>query len=151
MQWPKPSPKVKRCNHPDCSEPATHGPRCRTHHFARIAERLRDSPQRRFTSKANVQIQADSDFYESVWADRKHYCRECAVYLGELRDGSGRIKRYMFAHIISKGSRPDLRHVPENIVLLCLECHHRLDFGDKHGMRIWPELRNQMAELRTRR
>lgn len=30
---------------------------------------------------------------------------------------------YFFDHIISKGARPDLKLDPDNIQLLCVDCH----------------------------
>ena len=78
-------------------------------------------------------IDLDTRFYEEIWSERPHYCEECDKYLGN------KWERYMFSHILSKGSQPKLRHVKENINVLCFECHQKWEFGDKRSMKIYPE------------
>jgi ribosomal protein L37E len=77
-------------------------------------------------------IDLDTKFYEEIWSERPHYCEECDKGLGN------KWERYMFSHILSKGSQPKLRHVKENINILCLECHQKWEFGDKKSMDIYP-------------
>jgi len=77
-------------------------------------------------------IDLDTKFYEEIWSERPHYCEECDKSLGNNWE------RYMFSHILSKGSQPKLRHVKSNINILCLECHQKWEFGDKKSMDIYP-------------
>jgi ribosomal protein S27E len=77
-------------------------------------------------------IDLDTKFYEEIWSERPHYCEECDKSLGS------KWERYMFSHILSKGSQPKLRHVKANINILCLECHQKWEFGDKKSMDIYP-------------
>ena len=77
-------------------------------------------------------IDLDTRFYEEIWSERPHYCEECDKYLGD------KWERYMFSHILSKGSQPRLRHVKANINILCFDCHHKWEFGDKKSMEIYP-------------
>jgi hypothetical protein len=77
-------------------------------------------------------IDLDTSFYKEIWSERPHYCEECDKDLG------GKWERYMFSHILSKGSQPRLRHNKENVNILCLECHQSWEFGDKKAMRIYP-------------
>lgn len=55
-------------------------------------------------------------FFE-IWIDRPHYCQHCGHYLGEQP------KAHFFHHIKSKGAHPALRLEPENIELVCMDCH----------------------------
>lgn len=84
------------------------------------------------SSKAKEKIDLDTEFYKEIWSERPHYCEECNGFLGD------RWERYMFSHILSKGSQPKLRHVKENINILCFDCHHKWEFGDKKSMDIYP-------------
>lgn len=77
-------------------------------------------------------IDLDTAFYKEIWSERMHYCEECDKDLGS------KWERYMFSHILSKGSQPKLRHNKDNVNILCLECHQRWEFGDKKAMRIYP-------------
>lgn len=85
-------------------------------------------------------IDLDTKFYEEIWSECPHYCEECDKYLGD------KWERYMFSHILSKGSQPRLRHNKDNINLLCLEHHQMWEFGDKKSMRIYPG-NERMIEL----
>ncbi len=77
-------------------------------------------------------IDLDTAFYKEMWSEKAHYCEECDKDLG------GKWERYMFSHILSKGSQPKLRHNKDNVNILCLECHQRWEFGDKKSMKIYP-------------
>ena len=64
----------------------------------------------------------DAAFYKEIWAAWPHRCFECNDKLGSIPSN------YMFHHLLEKNAnkRPDLRHTPENIVLLCLRCHDQV-------------------------
>ena len=85
------------------------------------------------SKKAKAKIDIDTHFYEEIWGERFHYCEECHKELGD------KWERYMFSHILSKGSHPSLRHDKDNINLLCLDCHQKWEFGDKKSMDIYPD------------
>jgi hypothetical protein len=85
-----------------------------------------------FSKSAKKKIDQDKKFYEELWSERPHYCEECDKDLGE------NWAKYMFSHILSKGSQPKLRHNKDNINILCLECHQKWEFGDKKSMKIYP-------------
>jgi hypothetical protein len=84
------------------------------------------------SKSAKKKIDQDKKFYEELWLERPHYCEECDKDLGE------NWAKYMFSHILSKGSQPKLRHNKDNINILCLECHQKWEFGDKKSMKIYP-------------
>ena len=84
------------------------------------------------SKKAKDKIDLDTKFYEEIWSEKPHYCEECDKDLGKNWE------RYMFSHILSKGSQPKLRHNKDNINILCLECHQKWEFGDKKSMKIYP-------------
>lgn len=69
----------------------------------------------------------ERELFLKIWDERPHICtnRLCRRSLGDEP------MAYYFAHVLSKGSRPDLRLDPENIVILCLSCHCQYDQGDK--------------------
>jgi hypothetical protein len=91
-----------------------------------------------------AKIDLDTKFYEEIWSERPHYCEECDKYLGE------KWERYMFSHILSKGSQPRLRHNKDNVNLLCLEHHQTWEFGDKKSMNIYPENEKIIQMLREK-
>lgn len=101
------------------------------------------------SEKRSAEIDNDDEFYKKVWEHREHICEECGIHLGELYiDDKGRVvNRFMFAHILSKGSYPKLRRVEKNVVLLCMKDHDILDHGDKASMKINTILKDTISEL----
>jgi len=61
----------------------------------------------------------DMAFYLRVWEKRPHTCEGCGKDLGH------KPKTYNFDHILEKGNKKyeHLRHVEDNICLLCFDCH----------------------------
>lgn len=59
--------------------------------------------------------------FETIWRLRKHQCqnKDCHAKL------QTEARAHYFAHIYGKGTRPDLRTDPRNIVLLCPPCEHK--------------------------
>lgn len=67
----------------------------------------------------------EAAMFLEIWSQRPHVCVNC-------REGLGKEPRtFYFSHIIPKGRRPDLRLNPDNIQLLCFECHRAYDQGTK--------------------
>lgn len=65
------------------------------------------------------------EFFVEIWNERPHYCVKCSKWLGND------LKPIFFSHIKSKGAYPELRKDKDNIELLCAECHHIYEFGDR--------------------
>lgn len=74
--------------------------------------------------KQKVKSTGERELFLKIWEEREHYCQHCGKYLGEEP------KSFYFSHIKGKGAYPELRLDPNNIELLCYECHHNWDFGD---------------------
>lgn len=64
------------------------------------------------------------EMFQEIWKEKPHRCENCRTNLGD------RPKPVFFSHIITKGSRPDLRLHKDNIELLCAKCHHKWEVGD---------------------
>ena len=90
-------------------------------------------------SKSFQTILLDEIFYEKCFNLSNNKCEECKTKLpDEFRDAEGKvIYRARYSHIIPKSIAPELRHVAENINHLCIECHHKWDFGAKKEMKIY--------------
>jgi len=67
----------------------------------------------------------EKPMFFKIWQERPHYCTNCKIHLGV------EARAFHFAHIKPKGLYPELRLDPENIRLLCYECHYALDFQSK--------------------
>lgn len=57
-------------------------------------------------------------FYDDIWHHRLHICEHCEKWIGNDEP----LTTY-FDHILEKSKHPHLRHVKENIWLLCPDCH----------------------------
>lgn len=65
----------------------------------------------------------DREFYQSIWSSRSHWCESCDKKL------PNEPKTWMFDHLLEKSKYPDLRHEPDNIILVCFECHEKKTNG----------------------
>lgn len=65
----------------------------------------------------------ERELFLRIWNQRLHICNRCGKWLGDEP------KPVFFSHIKSKGAHPELRLDPNNIELLCEDCHHRYEFG----------------------
>lgn len=65
----------------------------------------------------------ERELFLKIWNERPHYCVKCGKWLGDEP------RPVFFSHIKSKGAHPELRLDPDNIELLCSECHHIYEFG----------------------
>lgn len=57
--------------------------------------------------------------YAQIWNERAHVCAHCGVFI------SGDPVVHNFAHIRSKGARPDLKYDKSNIRILCSSVNRR--------------------------
>jgi len=74
-------------------------------------------------------LKKDEEFYKEVYAASPHKCQNCDCKLPKTPSN------FMFHHLLEKRNYPQYRHVPENIMILCLECHSKaetnIDFAPK--------------------
>jgi len=74
-------------------------------------------------------LKLDEAFYKEVWAASALACQNCNCKLPKTP------YNWMFHHLLEKRNYPQFRHVPENIMILCLECHSKaetnIDFAPK--------------------
>lgn len=65
------------------------------------------------------------DFFAIIWELRPHVCCHCGCKLGDEP------LVHFFSHIYPKSIRPWLKFDPDNIEILCIECHTQHDFGKR--------------------
>jgi len=75
------------------------------------------------TDRQKKKLSEDDRVNEEIWNSRAHVCDNC-----DKRLPATPVKAN-FSHLLTKGSHPDLRHDPENIVLSCIPCHNLWEFG----------------------
>ena len=80
----------------------------------------------------------DEEFYKEVYAASPHECQNCDCKLPRTPSN------FMFHHLLEKRNYPQFRHTPENIMILCLECHSKAETNIDFAPRI--KLRRQQAE-----
>lgn len=98
-----------------------------------------------------TQIQEDMLFYLNVWKERFYAtltngdeimtksprCENCSKKLGEEPN------LMFFHHILEKRNFPKFRHLPENITILCPDCHSGYEtYPDK-----FPKIQARRSEL----
>lgn len=64
-----------------------------------------------------IQSEKDREFYEKIWKSRLHTCVVCNTYLGS------EMKIAYMDHLLEKSIYPELRYEPDNIAIVCLDCH----------------------------
>lgn len=65
------------------------------------------------------------ELFKRIWDEREHICQHCDEPLGD------ELVVHYFSHIYPKSIRPWLKLDPDNIELLCFECHTEHDFGKR--------------------
>ena len=60
----------------------------------------------------------EKEVFRRIWESEPHNCITCGVHIKEAR-------AINFSHLLPKGTYPELRLDPRNIVLQCGECHQR--------------------------
>ena len=60
---------------------------------------------------------ADKEFYAEIWLASPHTCQNCGKNLGKEPLTT------FFHHLLPKKPYPEFRHTPENIMILCPDCH----------------------------
>ncbi len=82
------------------------------------------------------------ELFKQVWQSRSHICEVCNKHIWYPSPSN-------FAHIIAKGGYKQYKLLEENIALLCVECHHLYDHGDK-SLSQFDKLNLKAEELRIR-
>lgn len=110
----------------------------RERQIAKNKEKIREGvyPRKKinkFSEKMKLMHEKDAKFYEEIWNERPHYCVNCNIFLGNLfkDDNEHLVDIFRYAHIIPKSTYPYLRHYKDNLMLLCLKCHTKLDNSPK--------------------
>lgn len=62
-------------------------------------------------------LEADKLFYLEIWVASPHVCGECDRKLGREP------LTLFFHHLLEKRNYPEFRYTPENIAILCADCH----------------------------
>lgn len=83
-------------------------------------------------------LKLDEVFYKEVWAASPHRCQNCDCKLPKSP------YNWMFHHLLEKRNYPQFRHIPENIMILCLGCHSKAETNIDFAPRI--KERRQEAE-----
>lgn len=90
-------------------------------------------------------LKLDEEFYKEVWAASPHKCQNCDCKLPKTP------YNWMFHHLLEKRNYPQFRHIPENIMILCLECHSKaetnIDFAPKIKQRTVEASKNSIKWL----
>jgi len=88
---------------------------------------------------------ADDVFYKICFDESDHKCEECGTQLPtEFANDKGKVQaRFRYSHIIAKSIAPELRHNPDNINHLCLQCHMSWEFSDRKNMKIYEKNRKK--------
>lgn len=92
-----------------------------------IAQGLKDPDPKKSDQKAKIKkaedakmLELDRAFYAEIWSASPHKCQECGAKLPK------EAVNLFFHHMLHKSVRPDLRHTPENIAIVCPDCHSQL-------------------------
>lgn len=75
-------------------------------------------------------LKQDEEFYKEVWAASDNRCQNCDCKLPRTPSN------FMFHHLLEKRNYPKFRHTPENIAILCLECHSKCETNIDFAPRI---------------
>lgn len=72
-------------------------------------------------TKKVKQSNSQKELFIEIWEEREHVSELSGKYLGD------EMNAWFFAHILSKGSNPQLKYNKENIMLVTQEEHWQLD------------------------
>jgi 5-methylcytosine-specific restriction endonuclease McrA len=63
----------------------------------------------------------DEEFFKKIYAASPHQCQNCGCRLPKTPSN------FMFHHLLEKRNYPQFRYEPENVMILCLECHSKAE------------------------
>lgn len=78
------------------------------------------SPKKKYVYKRKSI--GEKKLFKTIWKEREHQCVNCKKKL------PGSLKPIYFSHIIPKGRDKSKRLDPNNIQILCGDCHYAFDF-----------------------
>jgi 5-methylcytosine-specific restriction endonuclease McrA len=90
------------------------------YHYPRTPIKHRSEKGKIKADEKKTLIESDKQFYAGIWEKREHYCYECGKGIGEASTAN-------FHHILEKRNYSELRHVEDNIVILCIACHYQVE------------------------
>lgn len=102
------------------NEPHFSKKRCKS-----CASKSYSKPERTAIKKKPKEATGEREVFLKIWKERPHVCTNCQDPLGNEP------LAHFFAHILSKKRRPDLKLDPNNIMILCSDCHYAYDFRSK--------------------
>ena len=122
---------AKTCKYPECANPVFSHLYCKWHQTARgDSSYLKKQSERSVKARNPIKAvskhkakeivdlkRSDEAFYQEVWDNRCRVCENCGAGLGNEPNMT------LFHHLMPKAKYPQLRHVEENIALLCFSCH----------------------------
>lgn len=105
-----------------------------------LAPALRVEIQQEIFGKGNHQ-KSNQKFYRLAW-NRKdtHKCEECMRPLPEY-------SATFISHMLSRGAHPEAAYDLRNYNILCPDCHHRWENGDRENMKIWQRNNCRMKKI----
>lgn len=68
------------------------------------------------TESITINTGKDKEFYMQLWQTREHICEVCKQIIHEPHT-------YNFHHLLPKAKYKEHRYNPDNIALLCWQCH----------------------------
>lgn len=77
-----------------------------------------------------ITAEKDKEFYAEIYAASPHKCQNCDCKLPRTPSN------FMFHHLLEKRNYPEHRYSPENIMILCLECHSKAETNIDFAPRI---------------
>lgn len=116
--------KSKPCTADNCTNPRFAKGYCKNHQNLRTDKKPKGI--RKISEKGQLKKEVkkalfptDMAFYLEIWMERDHECYNCGKKLGP------KPLTLYFDHILEKGVKKyeHLRHVKENICILCWDCH----------------------------
>ena len=117
---------MKTCSVTGCNNPVWGRGLCQAH-IPRTPLRkapLTQARIRKVVEEVYNEVEKRNNFFMAIWRIRPHVCQHCG------RPLSREPRSYMFDHLLEKNKYPDLEYEPENIWLVCLECHDNKTRGN---------------------
>lgn len=84
--------------------------------IAKVSEK-----KKKLLGEEKKQFQEDKEFYAEIWSCSPHVCQDCNKNLGREP------LTLFFHHLLPKDIYDQFRHTPENIMILCGDCHSQAE------------------------
>jgi hypothetical protein len=69
-------------------------------------------------------VTGELKMFQEIASERPEVCEVCQNKIS--------FAPHSFAHVLSKGAYPGFRLYKKNIAVMCFDCHHQYDCGDKN-------------------